>query len=95
MCVTETQNLYRGAHWNTALKISKSRPDISLWVISAGIGLRHSSDPAVSYEASFTGMSRKSASLWELLINNPILPGCSPSLEAFPEQYGATPQVMT
>lgn len=79
--VTETQNLYRGAHWNTALKISKSRADISLWVISAGLGLRHGSDPAVPYEASFTGMSQNSAKLWELLVKNPILPGCSPSLE--------------
>jgi len=79
--VTKTQNLYRGAHWETALKISKSHPEISLWIISAGIGLRHSSDLAVPYEASFTKMSKNSAILWELLINHPILPGTSPSLE--------------
>ena len=81
-CITETRNLYRGSHWNTALRISESRSDIVLWVISAGIGLRHSSDLAVPYEASFKDMPGLSSRFWELTIKNPILPGRMPSLEA-------------
>ncbi|WP_447886159.1 hypothetical protein [Serratia fonticola] len=80
--VVETETLYRGTHWNTALNIKENRTDISLWVISAGMGLRHSSDPAVPYEATFSSMMHNSASFWELLIKDPILPGHTSSLKA-------------
>lgn len=52
--IKETQNIYRSAHWSTAKSIATSNSRICLWVISAGLGLRHSSDPAIPYDATFT-----------------------------------------
>lgn len=79
--IKETGYLYRGQHWNTAKRISKKHGNISLWIISAGLGLRHSSDLSIPYEASFTQIGKKSPDLWSLLIADPILPGRMPSLE--------------
>jgi hypothetical protein len=73
--ITEAKNLYRGAHWKTALEISNHFPNVSLWVISAGLGLRHSSDPTMPYEASFSFMPHDSSDVWALHIREPILPG--------------------
>lgn len=78
--ITETQYIYRGAHWNTAKSIAASHSRISLWVISAGLGLRHSSDPAIPYDATFTKIGKKSASIWGMLTSDPVLPGKVPSL---------------
>ena len=80
--VTETKNLYRGEHWKTALEIHRKLPDLSLWVVSAGIGLRHFSDPAVPYEATFSNTAYASGSIWARLTESPPLPGKVPSLNA-------------
>ncbi len=79
--VTETKKLYRGEHWKTALKIHDKLPGLSLWVVSAGIGLRHLSDPAVPYEATFSNTAYDSKSIWEKLINSPPFPGKASSLK--------------
>lgn len=73
--VTQTESLYRGSHWDTALRIRNSRPDVSLWVISAGLGLRHSSDPAIPYEASFSNIPHENTQVWDHHIHAPIFPG--------------------
>lgn len=86
MDVTETLHLYRGDHWNTARKIAAAHNNISLWVVSAGLGLRHSGDPAIPYESSFTRMSRTRADIWERLITDPVLPGQVSSLEGLLRQ---------
>ncbi|BBS49843.1 hypothetical protein [Klebsiella quasipneumoniae] len=78
--ITETQNIYRGAHWNTAKSIAASHSRICLWVISAGLGLRHSSDPAIPYEATFSQPGKKSARIWGMLTSDPVLPGKVTSL---------------
>ncbi len=52
--IKETENIYCSAHWSTAKSIANSNSHICLWVISAGLGLRHSSDPAIPYDATFT-----------------------------------------
>jgi len=78
--VTNTRSLYRGGHWQTALDICHLHPTVSLWVISAGIGLRHSSDPALPYEASFSSMGKMAPEMWNLHTRNPILPGLMASL---------------
>ncbi|HDZ1696170.1 Uncharacterised protein [Klebsiella pneumoniae] len=78
--IKETQNIYRSAHWSTAKSIATSNSRICLWVISAGLGLRHSSDPAIPYDATFTKTGKKSARIWEMLTSDPILPGKVPSL---------------
>lgn len=78
--ITETQYIYRGAHWNTAKSIAASHSRICLWVISAGLGLRHSSDPAIPYDATFTKIGKKSASIWGMLTSDPVLPGKVTSL---------------
>lgn len=77
----ETLHLYRGQHWDTAKRIAETHDNICLWIVSAGLGLRHSSDPSIPYEASFTQVRKKSADLWNLLTTNPILPGRISSLE--------------
>ncbi|MBL5885579.1 hypothetical protein I7V28_18905 [Lelliottia amnigena] len=78
--MTNASSLYRGAHWQTALDICHLHPEVSLWVISAGIGLRHSSDPALPYEASFSTMGKMATRMWDLHTRNPILPGRMSSL---------------
>ncbi|AOO59835.1 hypothetical protein AN237_25090 (plasmid) [Raoultella ornithinolytica] len=78
--IKETKDIYRGAHWNSAKSIAASHSRISLWVISAGLGLRHSSDPAIPYEATFSQLGKKSASIWGMLTSDPVLPGKVTSL---------------
>nr|QTX14806.1 hypothetical protein [Klebsiella pneumoniae] len=64
MILRKRKNIYCSAHWSTAKSIANSNSHICLWVISAGLGLRHSSDPAIPYDATFTKIGRKSASIW-------------------------------
>lgn len=84
--IKETLHLYRGDHWNTAMRIAAAHDNISLWVVSAGLGLRHSADPSIPYESSFTMMRRNSANIWERLITDPVLPGKVSSLESLLRQ---------
>lgn len=84
---TKIHNLYRGAHWNTAKKIAAAYGSVNLWVVSAGLGLRHDADPAIPYESSFTMMRQCSADVWERLITDPVLPGKVSSLEGLLGHY--------
>lgn len=47
------QDLYKGGHWATAKSICNQYP-IDLWVLSAGLGLLHSNDKVVPYQATFS-----------------------------------------
>lgn len=85
--VKETGLIYRGAHWSTAMGIAKTHDNVVLWVVSAGLGLRHISDPSIPYEASFTMMGRNMTDMWERLITDPVLPGTISSLESLLQNY--------
>ncbi|KAB0806467.1 hypothetical protein AUM66_08375, partial [Cronobacter sakazakii] len=50
-----TRELYRGTHWKRAVSAMTCWLETELWVISAGLGLRHATDPALPYEATFQG----------------------------------------
>ena len=56
--------LYTGQHWSRAAEAAK-RTGAELWVISAGLGLLHVSDPVVPYEATFSSMPFSHSRLWE------------------------------
>ncbi len=58
--------LYTGQHWGRAAAAAK-RTGAELWVISAGLGLLHVSDPVVPYEATFSSMPFSHSRLWESL----------------------------
>lgn len=75
----QTLELYCGEHWSRALSTA-SMPEVELWVISAGLGLRHSNDPAIPYEATFHLMPHKLPEIWEYLTTNPPVPGRCSSL---------------
>ncbi|HCA3439684.1 TPA: tgtA5 cluster protein 2 [Salmonella enterica subsp. salamae serovar 35:g,m,s,t:-] len=53
---------------------------MELWAISAGLGLRHESDPAIPYESTFHNMKFSSKEAWNALISNPPLPGLCSSI---------------
>ncbi|MEI7307086.1 MULTISPECIES: hypothetical protein [Pectobacterium] len=57
--VRPTASLYCGVHWGKAIALAQQFSQLELWVISAGLGLRHSADPAVPYEATFKGSAWK------------------------------------
>ncbi len=57
--IKETENIYCSAHW-VQLSLLQTLILISVFmVISAGLGLRHSSDPAIPYDATFTKDRKK------------------------------------
>ncbi|EGA2912844.1 hypothetical protein NRS63_004149 [Salmonella enterica] len=60
-------DLYRGAHWACAKEILKTTPNLDLWVISAGMGLLHSSERVIPYEATFNKLPFAPSSWWETL----------------------------
>lgn len=78
--VRATGELYRGASWQRARSIASRRDGIELWAMSAGLGLRHHSDPAVTYEATFHTMPFEPGEIWALLTERPPLPGRCNSL---------------
>ncbi|MFH2355089.1 hypothetical protein ABK641_24270 [Klebsiella pneumoniae] len=78
--VLETGELYRGAHWLRARGIAARWPGIELWAMSAGLGLRHHTDPAVAYEATFHAMPFAPATVWGSLTARPPLAGRCASL---------------
>jgi len=80
--VKNVRELYKGQHWNTALNICSMSDRVCLWVVSAGLGLRHSSEPGVPYEASFSSIGKCSPDLWRLLCKAPVLPGQFTSLRS-------------
>ncbi|CZX60159.1 Uncharacterised protein [Enterobacter hormaechei] len=58
--------LYTGQHWSRAAAAA-ARNGAEMWVISAGLGLLHVSDPVVPYEATFSSMPFSHSRLWESL----------------------------
>lgn len=62
--------LYTGQHWSRAAAAA-ARNGAEMWVISAGLGLLHVSDPVVPYEATFSSMSFSHRRLWESLTTRP------------------------
>lgn len=78
--VRATGELYRGASWLRARSIASRWHGTELWAMSAGLGLRHHSDPAVTYEATFHAMPFAPAEIWALLTTRPPVPGRCASL---------------
>ncbi|MDW2745261.1 DUF6884 domain-containing protein [Atlantibacter subterraneus] len=62
--------LYTGQHWSRAAAAA-ARNGAEMWVISAGLGLLHVSDPVVPYEATFSSMPFSHSRLWESLTARP------------------------
>lgn len=73
--------LYSGQHWNRAAAAA-AHTGAELWVISAGLGLLHASDPVVPYEATFSSMPCCHRGLWERLTTRPPTDRRCPSLRA-------------
>lgn len=82
-----TAELYCGTHWKRALSVTTCWPETELWVISAGLGLRHSSDSALPYEATFHAMTHTPAAVWESLTTQPPLPGRCASIAELMQRY--------
>lgn len=62
--------LYTGQHWSRAAAAA-ARNGAEMWVISAGLGLLHASDPVVPYEATFSSMPFCHRTHWERLTTRP------------------------
>lgn len=62
--------LYTGQHWSRAAAAA-ARNGAEMWVISAGLGLLHVSDPVIPYEATFSSMPFSHSRLWESLTTRP------------------------
>lgn len=73
--------LYTGQHWSRAAAAAV-RNGAELWVISAGLGLLHVSDPVVPYEATFSSMPCCHRGLWKRLTTLPPTDRRCPSLRA-------------
>lgn len=73
--------LYTGQHWSKAAAAA-ARNGAEMWVISAGLGLLHVSDPVVPYEATFSSMPFCHHEHWELLTARPPAERRSASLAA-------------
>lgn len=73
-----TDELYKGLHWQRARGVARRHAAVELWAVSAGLGLRHASDPAVPYECTFHALPYAPAEHWRRLTAKPPLPGrCS------------------
>lgn len=57
------ENLYKGGHWTTA-KAIQNEYCADLWVLSAGLGLLHSKDRVVPYQATFATGYKESIPLY-------------------------------
>lgn len=62
--------LYTGQHWSRAAAAA-ARSGAEMWILSAGLGLLHVSDPVVPYEATFSTMPFCHRSYWERLTTHP------------------------
>ncbi|WP_233473710.1 hypothetical protein [Phytobacter diazotrophicus] len=95
-------HLYSGLHWSRALEVATRHSGLELWIISAGLGLRHATDPAVPYEATFRMMPFQGSEVWKGLTEKPPLKGRCNSLSQlmyrFPEDQfvvAASPLYLT
>ncbi|HDR2628019.1 TPA: hypothetical protein QCI66_004334 [Enterobacter cancerogenus] len=73
--------LYTGQHWSRAAAAAE-RNGAEMWVISAGLGLLHVSDPVVPYEATFSSMPFSHSRMWESLTTRPPTERRSASLRS-------------
>jgi len=62
--------LYTGQHWSRAAAAA-ARSGAEIWILSAGLGLLHISDPVVPYEATFSTMPFCHRTHWERLTRRP------------------------
>lgn len=62
--------LYTGQHWSRAAAAA-ARSGAEMWILSAGLGLLHVSDPVVPYEATFSTMPFCHRTHWERLTTRP------------------------
>lgn len=62
--------LYTGQHWHRAAETARIT-GCEHWVISAGLGLLHVTDPIIPYEATFAAMPFCHQALWTELTENP------------------------
>ena len=62
--------LYTGQHWSRAAAAA-ARSGAEMWILSAGLGLLHVSDPVVPYEATFSTMPFCHRTYWERLTTRP------------------------
>ncbi|MCE6966322.1 tgtA5 cluster protein 2 [Enterobacter sp. MW07] len=77
--------LYTGQHWQRAVTAAETA-GAGLWVLSAGLGLLHISDPVVPYEATFSSMPFSHRTLWShLTASSPGKRRCA-SLETLMQQ---------
>jgi hypothetical protein len=73
-----TGDLYQGLHWQRARGVSHRHAAVELWAVSAGLGLRHATDPAVPYECTFHSLPYAANEHWRRITAKPPLPGrCS------------------
>lgn len=73
-----TGDLYQGLHWQRARGVAHRHTAVELWAVSAGLGLRHATDPAVPYECTFHALPYAAAEHWRRITETPPLPGrCS------------------
>lgn len=77
--------LYSGQHWQRAVTATEST-GAELWVLSAGLGLLHISDPVVPYEATFSSMRFSHRSMWSLLTSRPPTPRRCASLQTLMQE---------
>lgn len=75
-----TGDLYKGLHWQRARSVAHRHAAVELWAVSAGLGLRHVTDPAVPYECTFHALPYSAAEHWRRLTAKPPLPGRCPTL---------------
>ncbi|WP_225622045.1 hypothetical protein [Citrobacter koseri] len=75
-----TGDLYKGLHWQRARSVAHRHAAVELWAVSAGLGLRHVTDPAVPYECTFHVLPYSAAEHWRRLTAKPPLPGRCPTL---------------
>jgi hypothetical protein len=78
-------DLYTGQHWSRAAAAA-SRTGAELWIISAGLGLLHSSDPIVPYDATFSSMPFSHRAMWQELTARPLTNRRSSSLTALMQE---------
>lgn len=62
--------LYTGQHW-CRVAAAAARNGAEMWILSAGLGLLHASDPVVPYEATFSTMPFCHRTHWERLTTHP------------------------
>ncbi|MGX4869371.1 DUF6884 domain-containing protein (plasmid) [Enterobacter kobei] len=62
--------LYTGQHWSRAAAAA-ARSGAEMWILYAGLGLLHVSDPVVPYEATFSTMPFCHRTYWERLTTRP------------------------